>query len=97
MSKVFIVNRSPHDFSPAEKWGELIFMSEGSMNRYAVNNMARVFAEKMRGSGPDDYLIPCSLNSMNVIAAGIFAAKHKRLNLLLYKNGDYLERNMVFE
>jgi len=97
MPTVFIVNKSSHDFSPAEKYGTLVFLSEGSMNRYATNHMIRIFSEKMKDSQPDDYIVPCSLNVMNSIACAIFAAKHKRLNLLLFKQGHYIERNHILE
>ena len=95
MSKVFIVNKSAHDFSPAEEFGEIVFLSEGPMNRYSTNNMHRKFTEVMEGSSPDDYIVPCSLNVMNSIASAVFAVMHGKLNLLLFKNGEYLERNLI--
>ena len=95
MSKVYIVNKSNHDFSAAKHYGDLIFLSEGPMNRYATNNMLRIFTEKMKGSKDRDYIVPCSLNVMNSIACAIFACKHSKLNLLLYKAGSYIERNHV--
>ena len=94
-SRVYIVNKSSHDFSSAERFGKLIFLSEGPMNRYSTNNMHRLFKEVMRGSSSNDYIVPCALNVMNSIACAIFAYKHGKLNLLLFKNGDYLERNHV--
>ena len=94
--RVYVVNLSAHDFSPAEEYGELVFLSEGPMNRYSVNNMYRLFEKMLRASLPEDYIVPCSLNVMNSIACAIFAHKHGRLNLLLYKNGTYVERNLVF-
>jgi len=96
MSHVYIVNRSAHDFSPAEKFGQIIFLSEGPMNRYSTNNMHRRFTEVMKDSNEHDYIVPCSLNVMNSIASSVFAVMHRRLNLLLFKEGEYLERNMVF-
>jgi hypothetical protein len=95
MKKVYIVNRSAHDFTPAEEFGKVIFLSEGSMNRYATNSMIRQFEEAMVDSDKNDYIVPCSLNVMNSIACAIFAHKHGKLNLLLYKNGKYIERNHV--
>ena len=95
MSKVYIVNKSNHDFSAAKKYGDLIFLSEGPMNRYSTNNMMRSFTDKMKKSKPDDYIVPCSLNVMNSIACAIFAYKHGALNLLLFKQGTYIERNHV--
>lgn len=96
MKRVYIVNKSAHDFSEADKYGEVIFLSSGSMDRYATNNMLRVFSEAMVDSGPEDYIVPCSLNVMNSIACAVFAKKHGTLNLLLYKQGrGYIERNHV--
>jgi len=94
-TKVFIVNKSSHNFSSAEQYGELIFLSEGPMNRYSTNNMIREFTEAMKDSSPNDYIVPCSLNIMNVIASAIFAHKHGTLNLLLFRRGEYIERNHV--
>ena len=101
MPNVFVVNKSTnrgtgHDFSPAEKFGEIIFLSEGPMNRYSTNNMHRKFSDIMKDSTGEDYIVPCSLNVMNAIASSVFAVMHKRLNLLLFKEGDYVERNLVF-
>jgi len=94
--KVFIVNKSSHDFKPAEAFGEVIYLSEGSINRYATNSMVRQFSDIMKDSEGSDYIVPCSLNVMNSIACAIFAHKHGRLNLLLFKDGLYLERNHIF-
>jgi hypothetical protein len=95
MPKVYIVNKSNHDFSAAKKYGDLVFLSEGPMNRYSTNNMMRVFTERMKNSKPSDHIVPCSLNVMNSIACAIFARRHGTLNLLLFKEGSYIERNHV--
>lgn len=96
MSKVYIVNKSSHDFSSAEQYGEVIFLSEGPMNRYGTNNMIRNFKKVFENSSYEDYLVPCSLNIMNLIASALFVHKHGRLNLLLFKEGNYIVRNHVF-
>lgn len=95
MKTVYVVNKSSHDFSPAEHYGNIVFLSEGSMNRYATNSMIRQFELSMINSKEDDYIVPCSLNVMNSIACAIFAHKHGKLNLLLFKDGKYIERNHV--
>lgn len=94
---VFIVNKSSHNFHEAENYGNLIYLSEGSINRYATNNMYRAFIDRMKDATPDDYIVPCSLNVMNSIACAIFARRFGRLNLLLFKNGNYVERNLIIE
>ena len=95
MRRVFVVNKSAHDFSPAEEFGELTFLSEHSMNRYAVNNMHREFSQRLEDSGPDDLILLCGLSIMNVVACSIFSHMHGRLNLLIYKDRRYVERNLV--
>ena len=93
MRRVYIVNNSPHDFSDAERYGEITFLTSGSINKYATNNMVRLFAEAMVDSRPEDLIVLCSLNVMNAVACAVFAAKHQCINLLLYKDGRYIERN----
>jgi hypothetical protein len=96
MSRVYIVNKSFHDFKEAESFGEIIYLSEGSINRYEVNNMARQFELRLKESKPTDYIVLCSFSAMSAIACSIFATKHKKLNLLLYRHGrGYVERNIV--
>lgn len=96
-TNVYIVNKSSHDFSAAKQFGNIVFLSEGPMNRYATNNIHRVFNVVMRDSNKGDYIVPCSLNVMNSIASAIFARKHGRVNLLLFKEGRYIERNIILD
>jgi hypothetical protein len=95
--KVFVVNNSAHDFSDAKNYGKLVFLSEGSMNKYSANNMHRKFIEKLRDSKSNDYIVPCALSTMNLVACSTFAAMHGRLNLLLFKRGIYVERTLIFK
>ena len=96
MPNVYVVNKSNHDFSEAKKVGQLIFLSEGRMSRYAPNSMVREFEEKMKGSTKEDFILLSGLSMMNSIACSLFVHKHRCLNLLLFKNGRYLERNLKF-
>jgi len=96
MPKVYVVNKSAHDFSSALDFGELIYLSEGPMNRYSTNNMHRQFGEILESSNPEDYILICGLGVMNVIACSLFVHRHQRLNLLLFKQGQYIERNLVY-
>jgi hypothetical protein len=97
MPTVFVVSKSSHDFSGAKKFGKIVYLSEGAMNRYQINNMVRQFEAKLENSSPTDFILPCGLSMMNSIACALFALKHGRLNILLFKKGHYVERNMVFK
>ena len=96
MTNVYIVNKSAQDFTEAEKYGSLIFITQGRLNRFNVNDMHRQTIDAMETSDQFDYIVPCSLNVLNSIVCATFAVKHKRLNLLLFKQGNYIERNIVF-
>ena len=96
-TKVFVVNKSGHDFSDAARYGELVYLSTGRMNRYEPNQMFREFVEHLQSSTARDYILLCGLNVMNVVACSIFAARHKRINLLLFQDGRYVERNLILE
>jgi len=104
MRKVFVVNRGCHDHSDAERFGELVFLSEGSINRYAVSNMYREFVQHLKDSGKDDFLLITGLSVMSSLACAIFARMHGRINLLLYKasrtpdvEGHYIERTVMID
>lgn len=98
---VYIVNDSGHDYEDAKRFGDIKFLSTGTMNKFDVNNMYRLFSQRLAGSSPDDYILNTALSQMNQIAAAIFVHMHGRLNLLLFKyeNGDpkYIERTIVLD
>jgi len=94
--KVYITNRGGHDFSPAERFGELVYCTCGTVPRYNASQMYREVAEAMEGSLSTDYILLTSLTTLNSVACGLFGHKHGRLNLLLYRGNDYIERTIVF-
>jgi len=97
MSKVYVVNKSSHDYSDAERFGELIYLSTGPMDRYGINSIHRKFDSVLRESERADYILICGLTVMNIVACSIFSSLHSRLNLLLFKSGKYIERNLIIE
>lgn len=95
MPTVYIVSKSAHDFSPAERFGDLVALSVGPMNRYNTNNIHRQFWDILRESTPDDYILICGLSIMSCIACSIMTQLHGKLNMLIFKNGSYVERNLI--
>ena len=98
MDKVFIPNRSGHNFENAKvinnKPYELVFITEGHIRKNQVNQIYRQFAAAMKDAGPNDYFITSSLGILNVIGGAILARKTGRLNLLLYRDGKYDPREL---
>lgn len=97
MRKVYIINKGGHDYTPAEKFGDLVYLSEGLLQKYNTSQMYRLSLERMRDSEPSDYIVLTSLSTFCAIACSVFAHKHGRLNLLLYKDDDYVERQLVID
>lgn len=96
MAKVFIVNKGGHDYSDAKRFGEVYFLSEGPISKFAVSKIYREFAMQLRESTPADYILITGLTTMACIACSCFSFLHKgKLNMLLYKNGRYIERKLL--
>lgn len=94
---VWVVNRSSHDFSSAEKFGCLRFLSEGLLRKRNVTQMMRVFEAALSDSSPSDFILPTSLTVMSIVAALAFAQKHGKVNLLLYEDGRYKNRTICLK
>ena len=92
--KVYIPNKGGHDYSGAARFGEIIFVTEGTQDRFAIANMYRAFIDAMADSNERDYFLPSSMNILNAIGAAVFARKHGRINFLLFRNGEYIEREV---
>ena len=95
MARVFIVNRGGHNYSDAKRYGEPIYLSEGQLSKFAANKIYRKFAVALRESAPDDWILITSLTVMSCIACACFATLHGKLNMLLYKDGKYVDRRLV--
>jgi hypothetical protein len=102
MRKVLIVNDSGHDFSLAEKYGQLTIMSKGLIDRYNITGMKRAFDQHIEASGPEDFILHTGPGVMSAVACSMFASKHGRLNILLWRaeedgNDRYVHRKVVFK
>jgi len=89
---VYVVSRSCHDFSMAEKFGHLIFLSSGPINLTSTSKMYRKFYQILKNSEPTDYILPSGLSIMGMIACSIFSVLHGRLNLLIYQYSTRLKQ-----
>lgn len=93
--KVFIVNNGGHDYSDAERFGEIVFCTQAVIRKDDVAQMFREIDEALSWANRDDYILVSSLTSMCMVAAGIFAEKFGELHLLLYKDGQYVARDLI--
>lgn len=96
MPIVYIVNRGGHNYSDAERFGELVFCTEGTIDKLDTAQMYRQLNEALADSIPEDYILLTSLTSLCSIACAIFAHKHGSLNLLIHTSDGYISRHMLF-
>lgn len=96
MRSVFVISKGSHDYSKAETFGEIVFLSDEAFDPVAANNMYKKFWQHLRLSHANDLILVTGLPIMVGIACGIMVSLHNKLNLLVYKDDKYLERNIIF-
>ena len=88
MPNVFIINDGGHDYEQAKSFGDLVVMTKGRISRFHLTQMARTFEQFLSTSKSTDYLLFGGPALMAAVACSVFAAKHKRLNLLIWMPDD---------
>ena len=97
MSLVYIPNRGPHSYADAARFGELVYCTDGSLDKFDTAEMYRELYDAMRDSDPDDFIVLGSLISLCCVACAIFSAKHRRLNLLIHRTDGYISRSLYLD
>ena len=101
MTTVFIPNKAGHDFSAAEKYGELIYVSSGTQHKHGTNLMQRQWQDALKDSTKDDIIMMSGLPHMQAIGCALFGHIHGRVNILIYspekERTKYILRTNVFE
>jgi len=97
MKNVFIVNNGGHDYSDAERFGALTFCTERVIKKSDTAQMYRELNAAMLDADAHDYLLVSSLTSLCIVATGILAARFGEVHLLLFENGQYVVRDLMFD
>ncbi len=101
MPRVYIPNKSSHNYEMAKQYGELVYVTEGNVNRYATNKLYRQVSEALADSSPDDYIVITGLPELQIILTSCFVRRHGKLNLLLFQSREgkvhYVVRELVLE
>lgn len=97
MPKVFIVSDGGHDYSDAKRYGELVFCTESVIRKDDIAQMYRELKQCLDLAEPGDFLLISSLASMCSVAASILAYQFGEVHFLLYKDGQYVQRDLILE
>jgi hypothetical protein len=96
MANVWIPNKGFHNYDDAQRFGRLIYLTHGSVNRFNTGGMLRQFVEKMSNSTKEDWILMGGLQQLCVLATAIQTMKFGQAKILLYdaKKGKYLPREL---
>lgn len=83
--KVYIPNSSGHNYSDAERFGELVVLSTGTIDKFNITAMHRLFSPFLQASSPTDWIIQTGPSITLSIVSAMFAARHQCLNLLIWR------------
>lgn len=92
---VWLVNRNTgHDYSGAEKYGELVPLTEGLAHPFATDRFLALVHERLAKYGEKDYLLLSGHLLQNAVAVAYLARKFGWLRFLAMhmKTRTYTER-----
>ena len=98
MPKVYVVNYAGHDYTAAHEWGKLVYLTVGHVPQGSLDRLMYDIT-KLNESTSEDWLLPCGLQILNVIASAYWLTKHSELRLLVRdrKNKGYREMKIAKE
>lgn len=93
--KVYIASKSDHDYSAAKEFGELVFLSEGRVDRYSVGDLYGGLTKALKEATEEDFILISGLTLSNAIASAIMAYRFGSVNYLLFRKGEYMMRKVI--
>lgn len=97
--KVFVVNFNGHDLTEASKYGQLVYLTTGSINIFATDRLVYHLINALKEIEEEDFLLLSGNIVANILAFCIILTKHKKVNVLIYnfKNKGYVLRTITQE
>jgi NAD(P)H-flavin reductase len=102
MPKVFVINNATHDYNKAEKFGELINVTEGKMPIFKTDVMKEIFVDSLKSFTDNDYLLISGPAIMCIMAYQVVYEMMRSLNkatikLLVFdaKEQEYIVRHLT--
>ena len=95
MKKVYVLNDGGHDYRDAERYGQLVFCTTGSVNKWDIAQMYRELSDALQDANPDDYILLSSLSSLCSVATALMVDRFREVHWLLYKDNQYIHRDLV--
>jgi len=96
MAKVYIVNSANHDYSKAEQYGELVYVTKGKLPIFKTSTVRTMLEKGLVKFTKDDYLLISGPAIVSVMAATILYNKFDTVKFLVFdaKQQDYVVRHL---
>jgi hypothetical protein len=85
MAKVYIFNSYGNPVHQAKKWGELVEITTGNLNPFAIDRLAWSAAQKLAEFNEDDYLLLTGPGSGYIISTLILLSRFDEIKCLRYE------------
>lgn len=98
MKKVYVCNFNGQDMSTAERFGELVYLTEGKgINIFNSDRLLNEIKPKLMDIGEADFLLLSGHAILNVLASALIFFKYGRVNVLIFdaKTRDYEPRTIT--
>ena len=96
MPKVFVSNYAGHDFTEAEKYGELVFITKGYVSFQSLDRVLYVCAANQITASEDDWFLVSGSNVITLFAALVWLVRFDKVKLLVHDvKTDNAYREMI--
>ena len=97
--RVYIPNKSQHDYQDAKAFGRLVFLTTGDLPKLKIGQLFREMEPILADAIPEDYLMIAGPTTANVVATAILASRFEKLNYLIFDGllGRYAPRTVILQ
>jgi len=96
MTKVYVVNNANHNYSKAEQYGELVYITKGKLPIFKTGTVRAMLEKGLVKFTKDDYLLISGPAIVNIMAATLLFNKFDTVKFLVFdaKQQDYVVRHL---
>ncbi len=95
MRRVYVLNEGGHDYSDAERFGEIVYCTTGVLPKNDINRLFRELDDVLSESDAKDLLLLTGPASLCAVASAIMAATHGEIHYLVFHDGQYYEKDLM--
>ena len=88
MANIYVVSDSSHDYSDAQRFGEMIFLFKEKINVFAIGKLAKLINEKLANAQVEDYLILSGNSIAGCMAFYTLLKNFNQVKLLIFSFRD---------